>query len=226
MGGNGSAARDWITGKILPLILWSLLLASELTALTRKIGLLRLTGASEELTLEVARHFLTIAFFLLVLAAYVTRMRAVSAAQGFRERVLPMLVFLAGPAGIVVLNWIDAPPRFHVPRAAVSLSVAGLALSLWSLFHLRSAFSILAEARRVVRSGPYRFIRHPLYLGEAVTMLGLCLGFGTFTAILFWAAVNGFQLVRARIEEEKLARALPEYHSYRQSTRFILPGLY
>jgi protein-S-isoprenylcysteine O-methyltransferase Ste14 len=226
MSETRSAARDWITGKIVPLVLWSLLLAAELSALARKTGMLLREGTREDLALEVARHLLTIAFFLLVLAAYVTRMRAVSAARGFRERVLPMLVFLAAPAGIVVLNWMQAPPRFHAPRTAVALSVAGLALSLWSLFHLRSAFSILAEARRVVSTGPYRFIRHPLYLGEAVTMLGLCLGFGTLTALLFWAAVNGFQLVRARIEEEKLAASLPEYRSYRQSTRFILPGLY
>ncbi len=226
MSRTDSAARDWITGKIVPLVLWSLLLAAELSALTTKTRALLHEGAREDLTLEVARHLLTIAFFLLVLAAYVTRMRAVSPAQGFRERVLPMLVFLAGPIGIVILNWVDAPPRFQAPRTAVALSVAGLALSLWSLLHLRSAFSILAEARRIVRTGPYRFIRHPLYLGEAITMLGLCLGFGTLMALLFWAAVNGFQLVRARIEEEKLARALPEYHSYRQTTRFILPGLY
>ena len=221
-----SEARGWITGKIVPLFLWSLLLAAELSALATKVRLLLGPTPREGLGLEVARHLLTIAFLLLVLAAYVTRLRAVSAAQGFRERVVPMLIFLAGPVGIVVLNWLQAPPRFQAPRTAVALSVAGLALSLWSLLHLRSAFSILAEARHVVRTGPYRFIRHPLYLGEAVTMLGLCLGFGTFTALILWAAVNGFQLVRARIEEEKLASVLPEYRSYRQTTRFILPGLY
>jgi protein-S-isoprenylcysteine O-methyltransferase Ste14 len=153
-------------------------------------------------------------------------MRAVSHAVGFRERVLPMLVFLAGPLGIVVLQKIAMTPRFAVPRTAVALSVAGLALSLWSLWHLRSSFSILAEARRVVRTGPYRFVRHPLYLGEALTMLGLCLLQGTLTALAFWAVVNLSQLVRARIEEEKLARSFQDYRDYRQETRFILPGIY
>ena len=221
-----SLTRDWITGKLVPLVLWSLLLASEITALARASAGMAKAGLRDDLALEVARHTLTLAFFLLVLGAYVTRMRAVSYAVGFRERVLPMLVFLAGPAGIVALTRFDGPHRFEAPGTGVALSVAGLALSLWSLWHLRTSFSILAEARRVVRSGPYRFIRHPLYLGEAVTMLGLCLGFGTITALLFWGAVNLFQMFRARIEENKLAREFQEYREYRDQTRFILPGIY
>ena len=224
--GESTLAREWISGKLLPLLLWSLLLASEIGALARSSTEMAQAGLRDDLALGVARHTLTLAFFLLVLAAYLTRMRAVSHAVGFREKVLPMVVFLAGPLGIFVLQQLSLTPRFAVPRTAVALSVAGLALSLWSLWHLRSSFSILAEARRVIRTGPYRFVRHPLYLGEAVTMLGLCLLQGTVTAVLFWAAVNLSQVVRARIEEEKLARQFQDYRDYRRQTRFILPGIY
>ncbi len=223
---DSSFAREWLTGKLVPLVLWSLLLAFQIRALANSSAAMARAGLRDDLALEVARHTLTLAFLLLVLAAYVTRLRAVSHAQGFRERVLPMLVFMAGPAGIIVLEWLDLAPRFQTPRIAVALSVAGLALSLWALWHLRSSFSILAEARTVVRSGPYRFIRHPLYLGEAITMLGLCLLQGTVSALCLWAAVNLFQVVRARIEEEKLAREFPDYQVYRRQTRFILPGIY
>jgi len=221
-----SIAREWLTGKIVPLVVWSLLLASELAALVRSTSEMARAGLRDDLALGVARHTLTLAFFLLVLSAYLTRRHAVARAEGFRERILPMLVFLAGPVGIFVLQKLALPERFHVPRTAVALSVAGLALSLWSLWHLRSAFSILAEARSVVRSGPYRFIRHPLYMGEAITMLGLCLLQGTAIALALWAVVNLSQLVRARIEENKLAKEFPEYHAYRRETRFILPGIY
>jgi protein-S-isoprenylcysteine O-methyltransferase Ste14 len=221
---DSSFAREWLTGKLVPLVLWSLLLAFQIKALATSSSEMARAGLRDDLALEVARH--TLAFLLLVLAAYVTRLRAVSHAQGFRERVLPMLVFMAGPAGIIVLGWLDLAPSFQTPRIAVALSVAGLALSLWALWHLRSSFSILAEARTVVRSGPYRFIRHPLYLGEALTMLGLCLLQGTVSALCLWAAVNLFQVVRARIEEEKLAREFPDYQAYRRQTRFILPGIY
>jgi protein-S-isoprenylcysteine O-methyltransferase Ste14 len=57
-------------------------------------------------------------------------------------------------------------------------------------------------------------------------MLGLCLLQGTVSALCLWAAVNLFQVVRARIEEEKLAREFPDYQAYRRQTRFILPGIY
>lgn len=221
-----SIAREWLTGKIVPLVVWSLLLASEMTALVRAASEMARGGLRDDLALGVARHTLTLAFFLLVLSAYVTRRRAVARAEGFQEKVLPMLVFLAGPLGIFILQRLDLPVRFAVPRTAVALSVAGLALSLYSLWHLRGSFSILAEARVLVRSGPYRFVRHPLYLGEAVTMLGLCLLQGTWIALALWLAVNLSQLLRARIEENKLAREFPEYHAYRQETRFILPGIY
>ena len=222
----GGGIREWITGKIVPLVLWSILLASELLSVARLSGQLAREGSKEGLVLELANHALTLAFFVLVLAAYMTRRRARSAARGFRERILPMVVFLASPAGIAAFHLYPPARQFNADRAGVLLGVAGLVLSLWALAHLRRSFSILAEARQVVASGPYRFVRHPLYLGEAITMLGLCLKIGAYSAVAFWAVVNGFQLVRARIEEEKLSREFAEYRAYRERTRFILPGIY
>lgn len=137
-----------------------------------------------------------------------------------------MALFLAGPTGIALLHQAGTPRQFDASWGGVLVAVPGLCLSLWALWHLRGSFSILAEARRLVTSGPYRYIRHPLYLGEAVTMLGLCLLIGTVAALLFWAGINAFQLVRAGIEENKLAREFAEYRAYRQKTRFILPGIY
>jgi protein-S-isoprenylcysteine O-methyltransferase Ste14 len=57
-------------------------------------------------------------------------------------------------------------------------------------------------------------------------MLGLCLAMGTAAALLFWAVWTGMQMTRARIEEAKLAGQFEDYRAYRETTRFILPGLY
>jgi protein-S-isoprenylcysteine O-methyltransferase Ste14 len=84
----------------------------------------------------------------------------------------------------------------------------------------------MAEARSPVMSGPYRYVRHPLYLGESLSMLGLCLALGTVIALLFWAVWTGMQLTRAHIEEGKLSRQFADYRAYLERTRFILPGLY
>jgi protein-S-isoprenylcysteine O-methyltransferase Ste14 len=106
------------------------------------------------------------------------------------------------------------------------LTVLGHYVSLWALWYLRGSFAVLAEARSPVTSGPYRYVRHPLYLGEMLSMLGLCLAMGTVTSLLFWLAITGMQLIRARIEEAKLANQFDDYRAYLERTRFILPGLY
>lgn len=225
-GPVGLTMCDWVAGRALPIAFWSLLLTSQLLALTRQITHISRFGTEGTAVLELIRGLLTMGFFVMVLAAYFSRFQVVARAVGFREKVLPMLVFLAAPAGIFLLLQLDLPPAFDVSWVGVGISVVGLLLSLWALWHLRSSFSILAEARNPVTSGPYRFVRHPLYLGEAMTMLGLCLLMGTWVALLLWSGVNAFQLLRARIEEEKLSQQFPDYRLYRSRTRFILPGVF
>jgi protein-S-isoprenylcysteine O-methyltransferase Ste14 len=195
-------------------------------ALRAKLAGLMREGPSQGPVLELANGLLTVTFCAMVMAAYLTRSRVGAPARGFRERVLPMLIFLAGPAGVLLLQALGMPRRFEVVVPALVVALGGLALSLWALWHLRRSFSILAEARVAVITGPYRLVRHPLYLGEGLTLLGLCLRIGTLAALALWAAVSALQLVRARIEEEKLACELPDYDAYGRRTRFILPGLY
>ena len=182
-------------------------------------------GPTAQSLLVLARTGLMAAFITLVSSAYLTRMHVTQKAQGFFQRSFPSFVFLASIAGMGLLQSRPGSPVFYSVAAGLFLGPLGLCLSIWSVWHLRNSFSILAEARRTVASGPYRYIRHPLYLGEALTMLGLCLLIGTSTALIFWGAITGLQLVRARIEETKLARTLSDYAAYRISTPFILPAL-
>jgi len=219
-------ARAWITGKVIPLAFWGLFLISVASRIPDWVLLLVREGWSLTPALELVRHCLTLAFIALVGSTYLTRIQAVGRARGASEILFPMFVFLAGIAGVAVLILIRVPPRPAQVLSGLLLACLGICVSLWALAHLRNSFSILAEARRLVTSGPYRYVRHPLYLGEAATMLGLCLTLGTVTALLFWAVINGLQLARARIEERKLERELPEYRLYREKTFFILPGLY
>jgi len=223
---GGVGWRAWVAGRALPLIFWSLLVAAGGMALRRQLAQLIREGPSRGPLLELANGLLTVAFCAMVMAAYLTRSRAGTPARGFRERVFPMLIFLAGPAGVLLLQVLGMPRRFDLAAPALLVALGGLVMSLWALWHLRRSFSILAEARGAVTTGPYRFVRHPLYLGEGLTLLGLCLKLGTLAALALWTAISSLQLVRARIEEEKLSRELSDYDAYRKRTRFILPGLY
>ncbi len=218
--------REWLGGKALPLTLFGLLSVSGSLVLPREMVSLARDGLRLYPTLELFRHCLTLGFLLLIAAAYVTRTRAVAPALGFRERVFPMLILLTTLAVLSFLERAEVRHRLDLLGVGLLITLLGYGISLWALWHLRSAFAIMAEARQPVTSGPYRYLRHPLYLGEALTVLGLCLPVGTASALLFWAGVTALQLARAHIEEEKLARQFDEYKAYRERTRFILPVLY
>jgi protein-S-isoprenylcysteine O-methyltransferase Ste14 len=216
----------WLVGKALPLTFFTLLMVVGSVALPRQIALLAREGVHLYQALDLLRHFLMLGFLLLIMAGYLTRSQAVARARGFWERVFPTLILLGAMVGMSFLGRAEASQRPLLVAAGLLLTVPGYYVSLWALWHLRGSFAIMAEARSPVTSGPYRYIRHPLYLGEMLTMLGVCLAIGTTTALLFWAAATGMQLMRARIEEMKLAHKFADYRAYLERTQFILPGLY
>ena len=219
----GNGWKSWIAGKALPLCVWIFFLEVILFSVMADARRMLHEGASLESLLFLARLSLTGAFMVLLATAYLTRMRATEKAQGFWERTFPLLVFVVSIAGMGLLHSRPGSPNFYLAGAGLLLAPLGLCLSVWSVWHLRSSFSILAEARRTVDSGPYRYVRHPLYLGEMLTMLGVCLLIGTGIALLYWGVINASQLARARIEERKLSRALSDYEAYRRKTPFIFP---
>jgi len=223
---GGTTWGRWLAGKAMPLAICALLALTVGQGVRDDAARLMREGPGLFPALGLVRRCLTLLFVVLIASSYLTRGRVVTAARGFGERIFPVLVLLAGPIGVVFLGRHDLPDRPGPAALGLLIAIPGAGLSLWALWHLRDSFSIMAEARRPVTTGPYRHVRHPLYLGEALMMLGLCLMIGTLTALLFWAALNAFQVVRARIEEGKLAGQFEEYRAYRERTRFIIPGVY
>ena len=97
-------------------------------------------------------------------------------------------------------------------------SLPGLLLALWSLIVLGFSFSIAPEDRGVVTRAPYSFIRHPMYLGESLSLLGLCVGtenlWNWFALFLFVCLL----VVRIYAEESVIAN----YERYGKSVRWRL----
>jgi protein-S-isoprenylcysteine O-methyltransferase Ste14 len=215
-----------LIGKALPLALFTGLLVTNSLTLPHEVRQVVREGLRPNSMMELLRHFLMLGFLFLVVAAYRIRTHAIARAQGFWERVFPMQVLLATFLGISFLVRGPGLQRLELIGGGLLLTLLGYCVSFWALWHLRGSFAVMAEARPPVTAGPYRYVRHPLYLGESLSMLGLCLAMGTATALLFWGAWTGMQLTRARIEEGKLARQFDDYRDYRERTRFILPGLY
>lgn len=142
------------------------------------------------------------------------------------ESLLPnALAALAGFGiyGFGLLAPAEEPPLGVAPPLV--LLAAGVLLVLWGLVHLRRSFSVVPQARRVVRSGPYRWVRHPMYLGNLLTLAGLGLLIGSAAAIALALALMLLQLWRARYEERLLESTFDEYGDYMNDTNAFVPRL-
>jgi protein-S-isoprenylcysteine O-methyltransferase Ste14 len=108
----------------------------------------------------------------------------------------------------------------------LALTLVGTVLAFWSAWYLGRSFSLLPQARRLVTTGPYRFVRHPIYLGGLlITVAEVWLRFSPTVVILNLVFVAA-QVVRLRYEEEVLERTFPGYRAYRAETSALVPGMF
>jgi protein-S-isoprenylcysteine O-methyltransferase Ste14 len=103
---------------------------------------------------------------------------------------------------------------------------AGLLFAIASVAFLGRCFGVLPDVRGLVTRGPYRLVRHPLYLGELTAALGIVVGARRWApALAAWLVCLGLQLVRTKYEERSLRAEFPEYAPYAARTKRLIPGL-
>jgi len=134
---------------------------------------------------------------------------------------LSLLIFSSSPAGFTALL---------LALSGSLLALAGAALVVRSRAELGAAWSFAPKADQstgLVTAGPFRLVRHPIYLGLAPLAMGEALAFGSWPALLIalWGIVPTLAW-RARAEEKLLSRTFGErYEVYRQRTKMIIPHL-
>jgi protein-S-isoprenylcysteine O-methyltransferase Ste14 len=106
------------------------------------------------------------------------------------------------------------------------LLICGLSFAIGSVIVLGRCFGILPDVRGLVTRGPYRLVRHPLYLGELTAVFGIVLGsHDPLWAGVAWLACLGLQLARTGYEERNIAAEFPEYAEYAARTKRLVPGV-
>jgi protein-S-isoprenylcysteine O-methyltransferase Ste14 len=125
-------------------------------------------------------------------------------------------VILANP------NTVSSP--YAILMADLITSV-GLMFAIYALSHLRLYFGISPEARGFVMTGPYKWIRHPMYLGEFIAFFGILIPKLSLFAFSIFVIFIILQCTRAMFEERVLSKTFSEYHQYRKKTPPFLPRI-
>jgi protein-S-isoprenylcysteine O-methyltransferase Ste14 len=166
---------------------------------------------------------LVCAFYALIIWCYLRRGPAIATGRSVTAHAAAVVAMLT-PFAFPLLR--ATPPGAVQQWAGDALLAAGTGWSVWSLRSLGRNVSVIAQARKLVVGGPYRWVRHPLYTGEIVSSLGLALTAGSLTALAVWLGFCVLQGYRALREEQLLVRALPGYRGYQARTAALLPGLF
>jgi len=113
---------------------------------------------------------------------------------------------------------------------AVALA-AGLGLSGWAMIanaFFSTAVRIQSErSHTVCRTGPYRFVRHPGYVGFNLQSLGIPCLLGSWWALIPGIIAAAFMVIRTSFEDRMLQAELPGYPDYVQEVRYrLVPGIW
>jgi protein-S-isoprenylcysteine O-methyltransferase Ste14 len=151
-----------------------------------------------------------------------------------RDRGVVWVVAQFALMGVMAVAWL-VPPEWPDPVrtpfrvVGVALALAGVGLALWAHRSLGSSFTAFTtppSGGARVESGPYRYVRHPMYGGGILAFAGFSLALSVPSLPLV-AALAALWRAKSGVEERALAARYPDYAEYRRHTphRF-LPGLF
>jgi len=108
----------------------------------------------------------------------------------------------------------------------VALQLAGTVFEIYAKVFLGRSFGIVAADRGIVVGGPYRIVRHPIYLGYLVTHVGFLLANWNPRNLLIYIVTYFFQISRI-LSEERILSEDAAYREYRGRVRFrLIPGVF
>lgn len=110
---------------------------------------------------------------------------------------------------------------------AVAICVLGLAVAIWARKTLGADWSQdveLKQGHRLVDSGPYRLMRHPIYTGHLLMGLGTAIASGLLVAFVGFASLGVGFWIKLNQEEQLLLRGFAdEYPAYRERVKALIP---
>jgi protein-S-isoprenylcysteine O-methyltransferase Ste14 len=131
------------------------------------------------------------------------------------------------PTDLLAKRWLPATPL--VEAIGITLTVAGLVFAIWARRYLGrnwSAAVTVKEEHQLIRTGPYRWVRHPIYSGMILSLVGAALVDGEFRGILAILLVLLGFYIKSRMEDGFMQNTFgEEYEAYRKSTGALIPRI-
>lgn len=178
----------------------------------------------------------------IIIAPATIALIAPNAGGGDHDHILGQRVRVLGSIAIIlpICYWAVAafesnhywlrPEIVWVRWAGLLTTVAGGNFMLWSIIRLGKQYSIYVtrqEQHSLVRSGPYKLIRHPIYLGFVVWMLGFAFVFRSWGGLLIWLVVLAGTISKLRREERFMHEQFSTgYAEYARRTWRLIPFVY
>ncbi|MEF3364983.1 isoprenylcysteine carboxylmethyltransferase family protein [Methylocystis sp. 9N] len=171
----------------------------------------------------IGSQIATILLLAFVIIFLIIRRPAIRKAPGLAPR-------LAGIAGCVLPSFIALLPRAEVSPAIAAFSAAavllGTIMAIFAVLFLGRSFSVMPQARGLATEGPYRIVRHPLYLAELTVLFGATWEIRQPWPVIVLVCAIGVQVIRMHFEEKILSETFPSYRQYVMNTARLFPGIY
>jgi protein-S-isoprenylcysteine O-methyltransferase Ste14 len=139
-------------------------------------------------------------------------------------------VLLATPRWLTpILSARFVPAGNLLPVLGAIMVAAGLGFAVWARTHLGRNWSgvvTVKEGHTLVRTGPYRIVRHPIYTGLLLAFIGTAVAIGEWRGVLAVICVLIGFLRKIQVEEQRMTEHFPEYARYRRQTAALIPLLY
>jgi protein-S-isoprenylcysteine O-methyltransferase Ste14 len=192
-------------------------------ALEERMLILRYGYVDAKVAADAVALVLSVLFSALLLVLLLVRRVPAGKTRGL----LPRAVAAAGTfLAIAFLALPGAPLPEALSMISAGLIILGTLATIVALIWLGRSFSIMPEARRLVTTGPYALVRHPVYLFEEITIFGIMLQHAQPWSFVLFAWQFGLQLLRIHYEERILTQVFPEYRAYAARKARLIPGIY
>jgi protein-S-isoprenylcysteine O-methyltransferase Ste14 len=231
--GEGRASERWphqeALGRWTGFVVFGAVVARQLT----------LWPGAGALGVEQLRWLLITLLFVLFWSAYWRRRPALALASRPVEILLPLVC-----AGLPLAQYPPEALLAALGRAApgaadllvqplvatgavfgLGVMALGEAITVAGMLTLGRSFSLFSEVRELRTTGLYRCVRHPLYLGEMISVWGYVLAWPAPWSLACAALFTALQTWRARVEERLWLAHHPGYAAYRARTGFLWPRL-